>query len=134
MNNIWIGLIAIAVAATAFFLILLLVELRRTVQALRDTLKTTEESTKMTLEELQQTLKSLRGISDNLKAVTDDVKTFSGAVKDVGQNISHVSNLVENVASSTLIKASGLKVGIRTALGVLSSNLLSNFLKKGDKQ
>ncbi len=130
----WIGLIAIAVAASAFFLIWLLIELKRTVQALRDSLKNTEESMKTTLEELQQTLKSLRDISDNIKEVTDDVKTFSGAVKDVGQNISHVSNLVENVASSALIKASGFKVGVRTALGVLSSNLLSNLFKKGGKK
>jgi len=134
MNNIWLGLMGVAVAATAFFLILLLVELRRTVQALRDSLKTTEESTKTTLEELQQTLKSLRYISDNIKAVTDDVKTFSGAVKDVGQDISHMSHLVEDVASSTLIKASGLKVVVKAAFGVLLHNLFNSFCKKGDKQ
>jgi uncharacterized protein YoxC len=134
MNNIWLGLIAVAVAATAFFLILLLIELRRTTRTLSDSMKTTEESMKTTLEELQQTLKNLRDISDNIKAVTGDIKTFSGAVKDVGQDISHMSNLVENFTSSALIKASCLKVGVKTAFGVLLHNLFNSFFKKGDRQ
>jgi uncharacterized protein YoxC len=134
MNQVWLAIIAVSVAASAFFLILLLIELRRSVHAIMDSLKRTEESRKTTLEEIQQTLKSLREITDNVKTVTGNVKTFSGAVKDVGQNIGHINTLIENITSSALIEASSLKVGIKTALGILSSNLLNNLFKKGGRQ
>jgi len=134
MNQIWIWVIVAAVVATNVFLIMLLIELRQTARSLRESLKSREESIKTALEELQQTLKSLRDVSDDIKDITDDVKTFSDAIKDVGLNVKRISNLVEDVSSSALIKASGLKVGLRTALGVLSSNLLSNLFKKGGSQ
>ena len=128
MNQLWGALIVLSVVATSVFLILLILELRKTARSLSEFLERTEESFKPTLEELQQTLRSLRNVSDNLSDATNDIKTFSMAVRDVGQHVRHISNTIEDVTSSTAIKASGLKVGIRTALGVLLSNL---FLKKG---
>lgn len=128
MNQIWLLLIVISVVVTSGFIISLIIELKKTVRILNELLKTTEESVKPTLEELQQTLKSLRNVSDDINVVTTDVKTLSGSVRDVGLNIKQVSNLVEEVTSSTLIKASGLKAGIKTGLMFLLNNL---FLKKG---
>jgi uncharacterized protein YoxC len=120
MSQVWIGLIVFALIVIAGALIYLLVEVRKVAHSL-----------KPVLEELQQTLKSLRSVSDELNDVTGDIKTFSGAVRDIGQNIRHVSNLIDDVTSSTIIKASGLRVGIRTALEVLLNNL---FSKKGGRQ
>lgn len=134
MNQTWVALIAVAFTAAAFFLILLLIELRKTAQTLRDSLNSLEESTKTTLDELQLTLKSLREVSDNLKDVSGNIKDFSGTVRDVGQNISQVSNVLESVTSSVLIKASGLRVGVKAALGVLLGNLFKNYSKKGGSQ
>ncbi|MEW6675259.1 MAG: DUF948 domain-containing protein [Nitrospirota bacterium] len=131
MNQIWIGLIVLAFLVTVGLLIPVLMELRKTARSLRKFLKTTEESIKPTLEELQQTLKSIRNVSDDVNDVTGDIKTFSGSVRDVGHNIRHMSNLIEDVTSSTVIKASGLRVGIKTALEVLLNNL---FSKKGGRQ
>ncbi len=130
MNQILIGLIVFVLLVIVGFTIPLLIELRKTAQSIREFLKKTDESIKPTLEELQQTLKSLRSVSDELNDVTGDVKTFSGAVRDIGKNIRHVSNLIDDVTSSTIIRVSGLRVGVRTALGVL----LNNLLKKGGKQ
>ncbi len=134
MNQLWIVLITIAVLVTAGFLIALLIELRKIARSFTEFLKMTGESTKTTVEELQQTLKSLRSVSDDIHDVTDDVKTFSGAVKDVGQNIQLINNIFEKVTSSALVEASSLKVGIRTAFAVLSSNFLNNLFKRGGKQ
>jgi len=131
MNQIWAGLIVIAFLVMVGFLISLIIELKKTARALREWLKTTEELTRPTFEELQQSLKSVRDVSDDINTVTTDIKTFSGALKDTGQNIKTLSTLLEQVTSSTLIKASGLRAGIRTALEVLLSNI---FLKKGDRQ
>jgi uncharacterized protein YoxC len=129
MNQLWIGIIVITVVVTAAFLIGLIMELRKTARSINEFLKTTEEFFNPTLEELQQTLRSIRNVSDNLNDATNDIKTFSGAVNDIGQHVRQISNIIEGVTSSTAIKASGLKVGIRTALGVLLSNL---FSKKGE--
>lgn len=131
MNQIWAGLIVLALVVTVGFLVLLIMELRKTTRSLNEFLKTTEESIKPALEELQQTLKSIRNVSDDINVVTVDIKTFSGAMRDVGQNIKHVSNLIEDVTKSTTVKASGLKIGIRAALGVLLNNLISR--KGGEK-
>jgi hypothetical protein len=43
-------------------------------------------------------------------------------------NIKHVSDLVDGIISSTAIKTSGLKAGIKTGFMVLLNNL---FLRKG---
>lgn len=128
MNQIWVGLIALAVVVLAGFIISLIIELKKTAYSLREFLTTREESIKPTLEELQATLKSIRNISDDIDDVTSDIKIFSGSVRDVGKNINNLNNLIEDVASSATVKASGLKVGIRTALEVLLNNL---FSKKG---
>ena len=134
MNQLWIVLITVAVLVTAGFLIALLIELIKLTRSFTLFLKTTGETAKTTLEELQEALKSIKGVSDDIQDVTDDVKTFSGAVKDVGQNIQKINSTVEKITSSTLLEASSLKVGIRTAFAVLSSNLLNNLFRKGGKQ
>ena len=61
-NHIWLGVIALAVAATAGYVISLIIELKRTLQSVNNMLKTTEDSLKPTLDELQQTLRSLRNV------------------------------------------------------------------------
>ncbi len=130
MNQIWVGLIVLAFLVAVGFFIALLIELKKTAQSLREFLKSTEDSIKPTIEELQQTLKSLRKISDDINTVTGDIKTVSGAVREVGQNVKQVSNMIEDLTSCFIVRASGLKVGIKTALEVLLSNL---FLKRGGK-
>jgi uncharacterized protein YoxC len=131
MNQIWLGLIAIAVVVTSGFIVSLIIELKKTTSSLREFLNTTEESLKPTMEELQQTLKSIRNISNNINDIADDIKIFSGSVRNIGENIGRVSKLIEGVTSSTVIKASGLKVGIKTALDILLNNLFS--MKGGGK-
>lgn len=130
MNNIWLGLITFAVLAAAGFLISALIELRKTARSLRNFLKTQEDLLNTTLGELQQTLKSLRNVSDDVNEIMVNAKSFSNAVSNIGDNIKHASDLIENTKSLALIKASGLKVGIKTALTFLLKNLLS---KKGGR-
>jgi uncharacterized protein YoxC len=126
-NQIWLPLIGIAVIVTAGFVVLLIIDLRKTLRSVDLLLKTTEESLKPTLDELQQTLKSLRNVSDDINEVTTDIKTLSGSVRDVGINIRGVSDLIADVTSSTVIQASGLKAGIRAGAEVLLSNLFSKI-------
>lgn len=127
MENLWLTLIGIAVIVTAGFLILLILELRKTARSLNEFLKTTEESLKPTLEELQYTLRSLRNITDGLNDVTEDVKTLSGSVKNVGLTVKRASTLVEDVVTSAFITVSGLREGVKTGFVYLLSNLFSRI-------
>ena len=127
MNQIWFGLIAVAFAITAGYLISLIIELKKALRTVNDVLKTTEENLKPTLEEIQQTLRSLRNVSDDINEVTSDVKTLSGSVRDVGLSVKQVNNLIGNVASLTAIRASGVKAGLKVGLGVLMNNLFSKI-------
>lgn len=125
MDNIWLWLITAAILVSTGFLISVLIELRKAARSLRNFLKTQEDSLNTTLSELQQTLKSLRNFSNGANEITANAKSFSNAMSNIGDNIKHASNLVENTKSLALIKASGLRVGIKTALTVLLNNLLS---------
>jgi uncharacterized protein YoxC len=127
MNQIWFALVAIAFLIVVGFFVYVLLELRKSARALTDFLRITEDSLKPALEELQQTLKSMRKVTDDVNAVTEDVRLISGSAKDIGQNFKKISVLLNEVSSDAIIKVSGLRVGIRTALGAL----IKNFLTKG---
>jgi len=130
MNEIWFALMAIAFLVVVGFFIYVLLELRKSARALTEFLKTTEESLKPTMEELQLTLRSLRKVTDDVNEITGDIRTISGSTRDIGRNLKKVSELVNEVSSETIIKVSGLRVGIRTALEVLLKNV---FLKGGSQ-
>lgn len=128
MNQIWFAFITIAFLMMVGFLIHVLLELRRSTKALTEFLKTAENSIGPAFEELQKTMKSLRKVSDDINTVTEDIRLISGNARDVGQTLKRISELINEVGSETIIKTSGLRVGIKTALEVLFNNILS---KKG---
>ncbi len=125
MTDILFIIIAVAVVIVVFFLVPLIIEARKTMISLR---KTTEEYLNPALTELQLTSRNLRDICDNVTDITDDVKRFSHAVSDVGRTIGTVRGLVDGVGTSASIRAISLRVGVKTAL----QYLFSNILKKGD--
>jgi uncharacterized protein YoxC len=129
MNQIWLIIIAVSIAALSGYLISLIIELKKTVQSVNEVLRSTEGSLKSALDEVQLTLKSLRSVSDDINEVTSDIKTVSGSVRDVGQNIQRVNTLVNEVTSLTAVRVSGLKAGMKAGLAVILSNL---FSRKGE--
>lgn len=125
MDQVWKILIGIAGVITAAFIISLIIELRRTARALNDFLRDTEESLKPTLEELRETLKGLKDITNHVNDVTSDLKTLSSALRDVGIKVKNTSEVIEHVVSSSAVKVSGVKAGIKAGVGVLLKNLIS---------
>ena len=131
MNNIFLGVIAVALVAGVIISIYVIVELIRTVRALKELMeRMTENSLKPTLIEIRETLESVKNLADNTMVITDDIRTFSGALKDAGKSVKHVSgdvehvvNLVEGTASLGVMEASSLKAGIKAGLWVLSKSL-----------
>ena len=125
MNNLFWGLMTLAIIVALGVLTAVLLELKAATRALRELLKTTDCSVKPTLDELQNTLKSLRNVTDNITAVTEDVKVLSGSVRDVGENVRHVTELVDGVTSTAVIKVSGFRAGVRAAAEVLLKSCLT---------
>ncbi len=128
MNQTWLMLISISFFMVCVVFIYVLIELRKSAKALTEFLKTTESSIGPALDDLQDTLKSLRSVTDDINAFTDNVRSVSGAANDIGQNIKKVSEIVADLSSDTLVKVSGLRVGIRTALEFILKNIIA---KKG---
>ncbi len=103
--------------------VFVMVELRATSKALRDFIRTTDSSLKPTVEEFQQVIKTMKHATDNVADVSEDVKVFSGSVKSIGENLKHVSDLVESATSSTVVEVSSLRAGIRAAKDVFLRKL-----------
>jgi uncharacterized protein YoxC len=125
MNTVLLAVIAVCVLATAFFLVLVLAELKKTLASLR---KTMDEGLKPALEEVQATLKSVRTITDEVGGITSDVREVSRSVVEIGRAVSAISGLLDNVGSSVTVRAAGVKAGIRAAIEYLAKNLR----RKGD--
>ncbi len=127
MNNIWLIIIAVALGAVAAYLIPLLLELRRTVEALRHTV---EKNLNPALDELQRNLHTLNTVTGNVEQVTEDIKIFSKAVGDVGRSVSVVNALVSSTGASAAIRIMSLRTGVAAAVGFV----LTNLLKRGDRR
>lgn len=123
MNSILLTISTLAFLVAVAFLIPALIELRKASRSLNIFLDKTTDSLIPTLNELEQTLSKLKDISGNLNKTAEDIKTFSGAVNDVGQSIKHISRMFDEATTSTVVKVSGLRAGIRTAMEVLLHNL-----------
>ena len=125
MDKIWLIIIAVAVGAVAAYLVPLLLELRRTVEALRHTIET---NLNPALDELQKNLRTLNSITGNVEQVSEHVKLFSGAVGDIGRSVSAVNAVISGAGASTAVKLMSLRTGIVAAVGFI----LTNILRKGD--
>jgi len=132
VNNLFLGLITAAVIVLVIIFAYVMLDLRRTIRALKELLNTTENSLKPTVAELQETLKSVRSVANNVTTVSEDVKILSGALRDVGENVKRVSedvrhlvSFVNEMSSSAVVEASGLKAGVKAGFWFF----LKNFFK-----
>ena len=131
VNNLFLGLITAAVIVVVIIFVYVMLDLRKTIRALKELVNTTENSLKPTVAELQETLKSVRNVANNVTAVSEDMKILSGALRDVGENVKRVSgdmkhlvSFVDEMSSSAVVEASGLKAGVKAGFWFFLKNLL----------
>jgi len=130
MSNFFLGLVISAIIVAVIIFIWVMLELRKAIRALRELVSTTENSLKPTVAELQETLKSVRNVADNATVVSGDIKVLSGALRDVGENvksvsgdIKHLVDFVDEMTSSAVVEASGLKAGVKAGVWYFIKNL-----------
>jgi uncharacterized protein YoxC len=126
-------IISLAILITAGVLVYFLVELKRAAAAFQETLKNVdnsvkniEENMKPVLEDAGQTLKSIRSVSEDVEAVTVNVRNFSAAMYDIAINLRAISSIINDLRGGASLRATGLKVGVKTALNVLVKELAKN--------
>jgi hypothetical protein len=118
MSNFFWGLVIFAIILAVIIVVGIMLKLRKAIRAFKELVSVTENSLKSTVAELQETLKSVRNVADNATVVSGDMKVRSGALRDIGENVKRVSgdvkhlvDFVDEMTSSAVVEASGLKAG-----------------------
>jgi len=127
MNNLFFGLVTLAVLVLTGFIIYIILELKRTIDSVKLSMESIEKILIPTVEELQMTFKSVRKITDDVGVVTEDVKGLSGSIREISANVKQVSEAVSTITKTSAVQVTGLKAGVRAGFGYF----IKNFLAKG---
>ncbi len=125
MNNLFFGLITLAVLVLAGFIIYFILELKKTISSLRVTVESLEQKIAPTVEEVQITLKSVRKITDDVGVVSEEVKGLSSSVRVMSENVKYASEAVSRLTTNSVAQISGVREGIKAGLGYFISNLFN---------
>lgn len=116
-------LLSIGIIVAIGFLIYLFIEIRRITARLNEFMRNTEERIMPALSEAEQTLRSFRKISDDIGTVTQNVRGLSDVTYEILANLNALSRLVNDFGEGVSLRASGIKVGVRTAFNFLINQI-----------
>jgi uncharacterized protein YoxC len=125
MNNIFLGLIALAVLVLTGFIVYLILELKKTIASVRVSMESMEKVLLPTVEELQMNLKSVRKITDDVGVVTESVKGLSDSIRAMSDTVKQVSEAVSAITKTSAVEASSIKAGIKAGFGYFINNILT---------
>lgn len=125
MNNLFFGLITLAVLVLTGFIIYIILELKKTIDLVKVSMESVEKTLIPTVEELHLTFKSVRKITDDVGIVTENVKGLSGSIREISENVKQVSEAVGTITKSSVVQVSGVKAGIRAGFGYFIKNLFT---------
>jgi uncharacterized protein YoxC len=125
MNNLFFGLITLAVLVLTGFIVYIILELKKTIDSVKLSVESIEKVLIPTVEELQVTLKSVRKITDDVGVVTEGVKGLSGSIREMSENVKYVSDAVSTITKTSVVQASGIRAGIKAGFEYFIKNLLA---------
>jgi uncharacterized protein YoxC len=116
-----IGLFVVAITflAAVFLLIYSFLQIKKATTALTDFLAATDLKINPVLKEAEETLKSMRTVCDDIGSATSNIRNISGALSDVAVQVRTLGLFTEGLQNQFAIRITGLKAGIKAALGVL---------------
>lgn len=125
MNNVFFGLIALAILVLTGFIVYLILELKKTIDSVKLYMASRERILISTVEELQMTFKSVRKITDDVGVVTEDVKRFSGSIREMSENVKYVSEAISTITKTSVVQVSGVKAGVKAGFEYFIKNLFA---------
>ena len=125
MNNLFFGLITLAVLVLTGFIVYIILELKKTIDSVKLSVESIEKVLIPTVEELQVTLKSVRKITDDVGVVTEGVKGLSGSIREMSENVKYVSDAVSTITKNSVVQVSGVRAGIKAGFEYFIKNLLA---------
>jgi uncharacterized protein YoxC len=125
MNNLFFGLITLAVLVLTGFIVYIILELKKTIDSVKLSVESIEKVLIPTVEELQVTLKSVRKITDDVGVITEGVKGLSGSIREMSENVKYVSDAVSTITKTSVVQASGIRAGIKAGFEYFIKNLLA---------
>jgi uncharacterized protein YoxC len=125
MNNVFLGLITLAVLVLTGFLIYLILELKKSIDSVKLSMESLEKVLIPTVEELQMNLKSVRKITDDVGVVTENVKSLSDSIHVMSDNVKQVSEAVSTITRTSVVEVSSVKAGIKAGFEYFIKNLLT---------
>jgi uncharacterized protein YoxC len=127
MTNILLAALLMLFAVLTVFLVLTLIELRKTSRELSEFLKNTDSSLRPVLEDLDANLKNIKNITGDISAVTEDAKAFSSSVREVADGVKSLADMLGGIEGKAKISVQSIRAGAKAAIEVLARN----FLTKG---
>ena len=125
MNNLFLGLITLAVLVLTGFIVYLILELKKSIDSVKLSMESIEKVLIPTVEELQMNLKSVRKITDDVGIVTESVKGFADSIREMSENVKQVSEAVSAITRTSVVEVSGVKAGIKAGFEYFIKNLFT---------
>ena len=125
MNNLFLGLITLAVLVLTGFIVYLILELKKSIDSVKLSMESIEKVLIPTVEELQMNLKSVRKITDDVGIVTESVKGFADSIREMSENVKQVSEAVSAITKTSVVEVSGVKAGIKAGFEYFIKNLFT---------
>lgn len=126
--NIAAVIVACSMVVLVFFLIPLILELRRTATTVRETIERMEAEIRPTIAEVNRSLADLRILTDGAAEKVEDIKCFMSAVGETGRGLRTITTVVSGAANALTTSTMWL-----TGAKVAGSFLMDKFIKKGGK-
>jgi uncharacterized protein YoxC len=125
MNNVFLGLITLAVLVLTGFIVYLILELKKSIDSVRLSMESLERVLIPTVEELQMNLRSVRKITDDVGVVSESVKGLSDSIRTMSENVKQVTEAVSTITKTSVVEVSGVKAGLKAGFEYFIKNLLT---------
>ncbi|OQW97908.1 MAG: hypothetical protein BWK74_05710 [Desulfobacteraceae bacterium A6] len=119
MLGIGLFVVAITFLAAVFLLIYSSLQIKKAATALTVFLAATDLKISSVLKEAEETLKSIKTVYDDVGSATSNIRNISGTLSAIALQARTLGLLTEGMQDRLGIRITGLKAGIKAALGVL---------------
>jgi uncharacterized protein YoxC len=125
--ELFLGIITVVLIILLGFIIYFILNIKNMLRSVESFVKTTQEPLILLLSELRESVERLNRIIKDIEDSTKNVQHLSKAIGELGALIDELNNFVKRTGLSFSIKTASIGVGIKTALGVLARGII----KKG---